>query len=242
MRTIAYVTVDKSGWGDGPWQLEPDKKQWEDEVTGLPCLIVRNTQVTGSLCGYVGVPQGHPLYGKSDKEHTWDSMREHMEYSAKLLAAGVKLFEDEEVGEALHAVLEKDENYDERTMGFEVHGGITFVGPCQEWESECEGVCHVADAGDLQEVWWFGFDCAHAMDLSPRMEALKKELNLPGFSMGKFFGREEQYRTLEYVEAEIRSLALQLAQYRVRNVSGRFGDHKWTRRYMRKRKKLMLEL
>lgn len=55
---------DKSGWGAGPWQDEPDKLQWTDEATGLPCLIKRNTQVTGALCGYVGVSEGHQDFAK----------------------------------------------------------------------------------------------------------------------------------------------------------------------------------
>lgn len=52
---------DKSNWAEGPWQDEPDKAQWTDPKTGLPCLLVRQGQ--GSLCGYVGVPKGHPLFG-----------------------------------------------------------------------------------------------------------------------------------------------------------------------------------
>jgi hypothetical protein len=46
----------------GPWDDEPDKMQWVDEATNLDCLIVRNH--SGALCGYVGVPNGHPHYGK----------------------------------------------------------------------------------------------------------------------------------------------------------------------------------
>lgn len=61
METIEYRTVDKALWGDGPWQIEPDKKQWEHKPTRLPCLIVRGP--LGALCGYVGVPRGHPCYG-----------------------------------------------------------------------------------------------------------------------------------------------------------------------------------
>lgn len=45
----------------GPWSTEPDKAQWVDEATGLDCLIVRNHG--GALCGYVGLPPGHPLHG-----------------------------------------------------------------------------------------------------------------------------------------------------------------------------------
>lgn len=54
--------IDKSAWGDGPWQNEPDKVQWTDEVTGLPCLAVR-TPWSGNWCGYVGVTEGHPAFG-----------------------------------------------------------------------------------------------------------------------------------------------------------------------------------
>lgn len=63
MKAIEYRTVDKSAWGPGPWQSEPDKAQWKDEATGLPCLIVRNPG--GALCGYVGVDESHPWHGKS---------------------------------------------------------------------------------------------------------------------------------------------------------------------------------
>lgn len=61
-----YRTIDKSSWGDGAWQGEPDKAQWVDEATGLDCLIVRNRP--GALCGYVGVPETHPWFGKDYSE------------------------------------------------------------------------------------------------------------------------------------------------------------------------------
>lgn len=65
MKTIEYRdTVDKSAWKAGEWNNEPDKAQFPDEATGLPCLIVRNPH-SGVLCGYVGVPEGHPLFGKA---------------------------------------------------------------------------------------------------------------------------------------------------------------------------------
>lgn len=55
--------TEKSEWESGPWQNEPDKIQWEDEATRLPCLIVRGP--SGALCGYVGVTEGHPFFGKN---------------------------------------------------------------------------------------------------------------------------------------------------------------------------------
>jgi|SRR5262245_2686658 len=54
--------LDKSKWGDGPWQDEPDKVQWQDEETGLPCLAVRQRR-SGHWCGYVGVSEGHRYFG-----------------------------------------------------------------------------------------------------------------------------------------------------------------------------------
>lgn len=62
MQTVENF-VDKSAWGAGPWQDEPDKLQWRDEATGLPCLIVRHPS-GGHLCGYVGVSADHPYFGK----------------------------------------------------------------------------------------------------------------------------------------------------------------------------------
>jgi hypothetical protein len=53
--------MDRAGWGDGPWTSEPDKEQWTDPDTGYACLLKRN--MLGALCGYVGVPEGHPWHG-----------------------------------------------------------------------------------------------------------------------------------------------------------------------------------
>lgn len=68
METREYHTVENKAaeWGDGPWVSEPDKKQWQDPATGLPCLIVRGP--LGALCGYVGVPPDHPLFKKDYDE------------------------------------------------------------------------------------------------------------------------------------------------------------------------------
>ena len=45
----------------GPWNDEPDKAHWVDPASELDCLIVRAP--LGNLCGYVGVPPGHPYHG-----------------------------------------------------------------------------------------------------------------------------------------------------------------------------------
>lgn len=55
--------IDKSSWGPGPWQTEPDRKVWKDPATGLVCLANRHGS-KGHFCGYVAVLPGHPAYGK----------------------------------------------------------------------------------------------------------------------------------------------------------------------------------
>lgn len=52
--------MDKSGWGDGPWQAEPDRAEFE--AHGFSCLAKRNHM--GVWCGYVAIPPGHPWHGK----------------------------------------------------------------------------------------------------------------------------------------------------------------------------------
>ena len=56
----AYTPPDRKGWPNGPWDNEPDRAQWVTEA-GYAGLIVRAHH--GALCGYVGVPNGHPAYG-----------------------------------------------------------------------------------------------------------------------------------------------------------------------------------
>ena len=67
MQWRSWSFVDKSTWGPGPWQDEPDKLQWTDADTGLPCLIVRSSW-HGALCGYVGVAEGHPAFARDHDE------------------------------------------------------------------------------------------------------------------------------------------------------------------------------
>lgn len=58
MQEREWTTVDKSEWGEGPWQGEPDKVQFE--AHGLACLLHRGPG--GHWCGYVGLPEGHPSF------------------------------------------------------------------------------------------------------------------------------------------------------------------------------------
>lgn len=54
--------ADKSAWYRGEWDDEPDRVEWR--YAGTPrfaLLIVRGPR--GPLCGYVGLPPGHPYHG-----------------------------------------------------------------------------------------------------------------------------------------------------------------------------------
>lgn len=54
--------IDRTNWGPGPWDNEPDQVAWTTGV-GYPGLINRG-DITGALNGYVCVPKGHPFFGK----------------------------------------------------------------------------------------------------------------------------------------------------------------------------------
>ena len=159
MDRMTWTTMadEKTGWGPGPWQDEPDKEQWPDEATGLPCLIKRNH--FGSLCGYVGVSEGHPWFGK--------------DYS---------------------------------DVPAEVHGGLTFADSCQEGD-EARTICHVPGPGEPDRVWWLGFDCGHAWDIAPAMDARGCERGWSPIRMP-----DTTYKTVGYVKAECARLAAQVAE------------------------------
>ncbi len=146
METIEYINpkVDRSNWPQGEWDGEPDKKQWQDKETGLPCLAVRHPR-SGHWCGYVGVSINHPDFGKQ---------------------------------------------YDD--VDVDVHWGLTFADKCQEVKDESGGICHKDPSND--NVWWFGFDCAHCDDVAPY----------------EMFPRSGTYKTLGFVEGECERLAQQL--------------------------------
>ncbi len=55
---------ERADWPAGPWDREPDKVEWRDAATGLPCIAKRQPE-SGHWCGYVGVAPGHPWHGVS---------------------------------------------------------------------------------------------------------------------------------------------------------------------------------
>ncbi len=152
--------ISKATWGDGPWQSEPDRAEWRDEATGLPCLAVRHSSA-GHWCGYVGVAPGHSWHGKDYDQCTEPTPCDDTWCSH---SAGSRA---------------------------DVHGGLTYAKACHG------NVCHVPAPGEPDDVWWFGFDCAHSGDLSPAHTWARS--------------REwEEYRDLDYVRGECARLAQQV--------------------------------
>jgi len=155
MKMREWTTVDKTAWGPGPWQEEPDKVQWLDAETGLACLAKRNG--VGAWCGYVGVPEGHPAYKRRHYGDLWN---------------------------------------------VECHGGLIYSDFCQEGP-EAETICHVAEPGEPEPLWWFGFDCSHSWDAWPYKGRTRED-------------EGRSYKTLGYVKREVAKLAQQLLAWKPR--------------------------
>jgi hypothetical protein len=143
--------IDKSTWGDGPWQTEPDELEWTDERTGLKCHIKRHPHM-GMLCGYVSVPPGHVLYG-------W-GYGDHIKVRPEFLQGTIN-----EVSIISVFASGLSENGTMRIdIALKAHGGISWSGE-PPWDSN-------------DGLWWFGFDCGHAFDLCPGMAARERALGL----------------------------------------------------------------
>lgn len=223
METREYRTVDKSAWGPGPWQDEPDKRQWQDEATGLPCLIVRNP--AGALCGYVGVSKEHPAFGLAADGTPHEEHRAYMDATRKQLRGAMYGKEGEEKHQAITDALndfpappEKAGNIGAAVADLNAHGGVNFANQCSPFGGEEDGICHVPGPGETDEVWWFGFDCSHAFDLSPGYEARTRDMlakihsSLPRPALLDPGPYKEVYRDFAYVVEECRQLAKQLAE------------------------------
>jgi hypothetical protein len=163
-------------WGPGPWDDEPDELEWRDARTGLRCKLRRNSHM-GILCGYVGVPPGHSLFG-------WD-YHDDIKLKPEFMQGSL-----DEVSVFSLFTYDK-EAYENGTIpldiALKVHGGLT-------WTEEEGG------------LWWFGFDCGHAFDLSPGLQALYREHNLD------LPDNYETYRDVNYVKQQCTDLAFQLKQ------------------------------
>ena len=166
---------DRTDWPAGPWSDEAvDKVVWVDPITKLDCMAVRNHM--GAWCGYVGIGPDHPWHGVSYGDCPLGDSCDRDEYEVFC---------------------------EHRPDGLvDVHGGLTFANGCDE-EGDREGaICHIAQPGRPDPVWWFGFDCGHAWDRVPYIESLTK-LHVVD---------DASYKTLDFVVGEIQQVAAQLRE------------------------------
>jgi hypothetical protein len=182
-----WTFEDRSDWPDFDlgWGNEPDKAEWRDEATGLPCIARRGS--SGAWCGYVGVAPTHPLHSIAYGECPDDCAK----YQEK--------------GYCDHCP----------ESSLCVHGGITFSNPCRPNE-DGHGICHVPEEGEDDDVWWFGFDCAHAGDFSPAYYNILRDTSVrmgpANASLLEEARRGDTYRTLAYAQEQCAHLAAQLAE------------------------------
>lgn len=183
----------RSSWGPGPWDNEPDELDWRDERTGLPCAIRRNP-FAGQLNGYVGVPPTHPLFGWNYD----DSVKLKPEYLERPVEPG------KDIGIVDFFCYALSGEYQRGTMPvgmlFRVHHGVNFSG--------------VISGEGAERYHWFGFDCGHAWDLSPGLNASIRDI--PGVNL-ELLMSDQTYRTIDYVKAECTKLAVQLKQLEAMN-------------------------
>jgi hypothetical protein len=196
--------IDRTQWGVGPWDDEKDRYEWESE--GLACLALRAEM--GNWCGYVAVPPGHPWHGVG----YGDCAAGCAEIPTRPLRSigGIKVPDFMQARHMESKSFACRENYEYRhTPGdiIEVHGGLTYSDKCQG------DICHVPKPGESDDVWWFGFDCAHSSDIIPAMTKFVKEGHLEWGT----------YKTLAYAIQETEDLAKQLAEVSKRQ-TGELGE------------------
>jgi hypothetical protein len=111
---------------------------------------------------------------------------------------------------------------DEDDLDLHAHGGVTFSGKCSPGPEDRD-ICHKVEPGEDDDTWWLGFDCGHAYDLMPAMNALYRRRGEPTaleqflhdlyalkLPINPLTERGDVYRTQVYVEAECADLAQQL--------------------------------
>lgn len=191
-------------FGEGPWLDEDD--QVEFETSGYACFIRRNT-MTGTWCGYVGVPAGHPYHGKDKRalvEPPSDFADREIDDRTSMLAL---FFHPRDSGDLVTL-----------DLALEVHGGVTWAGAVPSYAVAPNDVRMAALKGEAlptDHLWWFGFDCGHYRDLNPAIRATLRSLGQPWPVPPEL--DDDVYRTQDYAVGEVCRLAAQLRNVELRH-------------------------
>ncbi len=161
MESWTWETLDKSKWGDGPWQSEADKYSWTDQATDLPCLIVRGP--AGAWCGYVGITEGHPAFEKTvydldstDLDSTVvDTLDVHGGVTYSAFCAP-----EEDVGHGICHVPEPGKSDHVWWIGFDCHHSYD-VGPGYVVRLRDAGMPDYVENGTYRTVAYVMAQCSH---------------------------------------------------------------------------------
>lgn len=104
-----------------------------------------------------------------------------------------------------HPLFEKP--YIEIEADLDVHGGLTFTDHCHEGGR----ICHLVEEGEDDNVWWLGFDCNHALDRAPGLEAVLRKSD-PVLGPTLWPDPAAHYWTMLEVRTEVENLARQLKE------------------------------
>lgn len=161
------------------------EKDWTT-AAGFRAVVTMGSM--GFRCGYVGVPEGHPLHGA--------------EYDAPCSALPAPA-DDEEVGKRgiipLLCASADSSRLTSPDVVFDVHGGLTYSAG-RDYPVPSDG------------LWWFGYDCGHAGD--GRSEEYIAQRKAASPDSGDLWDNawDEVVRDLAYCEAECESLARQIVE------------------------------
>jgi hypothetical protein len=214
MERIEYRNVvDKSDYLPGPWNDEPDKVQWQDEATGLPCLIVRGP--FGALCGYVGVSRGHPLHCVDNEGVASLKVHGGITFAGGCDSPTQRGYQEMLSDVPAHLKEAKSNPHgDSAKWVKEWLPALTSFASYLE-HHEGKAICHRVEPGQPDDVWWLGFDCAHAGDTIPATAFVPTPTGLTIFKAEMCHDVasdwENSYKDIQYVTAECARLAKQLA-------------------------------
>jgi len=154
------------------------ERDWEQY--GLRCVVLGLD--IGHRCGYVGIPESHPLYGVG-----------YGEESDVLENLHAEVMEGDIGKRGIIPILCAGDSFRPDVV-FDVHGGLTYSGGGGEYPVASDG------------LWWFGFDCGHYGDANDvlLMTGNKAE-------MWDRILDDGIVRSTEYVAEEVAGLAKQLA-------------------------------
>lgn len=111
-------------------------------------------------------------------------------------------------------------HYDSKKVGdIQVHGGLTFSGKAIVPQMK-------------KKYWYFGFDTAHYMDITPKLLEIEKfHGHDKSFeSIGDLFSYGSTYKDINYVSNEVSNLYLQLKEVKDKNPNYRLNHKKEYRR------------